>query len=255
MTGRPRISQLDTWGQHSRSVMSVLLKALILCAEDSFGGAILETEMTNQLFFGILRARRALLEAGEDVPDGIPAIDARNSPSPETIGTAAVRKLPDIQWGYQDDTDPEPVSSARVFHIECKRIGDATLDGKYVDEGVVRFTTLGHRYGKDVRDGAMVGYVVEGDLLNALPGVNNKLSSAGLSTIAVVSSYAPAVSCLSHNFERPFAKSPFTLQHAWVVAVGATSPPQAEGADGAIAAVANAEGRSDSLPGSSTHVN
>lgn len=122
MTGRPRISQLDTWGQHSRSVMSVLLKALILCAEDSFGGAILETEMTNQLFFGILRARRALLEAGEDVPDGIPAIDARNSPSPETIGTAAVRKLPDIQWGYQDDTDPEPVSSARVFHLSLIHI-------------------------------------------------------------------------------------------------------------------------------------
>jgi hypothetical protein len=234
--------------------MSVLLKALILCAEDSFGGAVLETELTNQLFFGILRARRALLEAGEDVPDGIPAIDARNSPSPETIGTPAVRKLPDIQWGYQDDTDPEPVSSARVFHIECKRIGNATLDAKYVDEGVVRFTALGHRYGKDVPDGAMVGYVVEGDLLNALPGVNDKISSAGLSAIAVVSSCSPAVSCLSHNFERPFAKSPFTLQHAWVLTARATDRPRAECVDNAISAVVNADGRSDSLPGSSAQI-
>ena len=255
MTGRPRISQLDTWGQHSRSVMSVLLKALILCAEDSFGGAIMETEMTNQLFFGILRARRALLEAGEDVPVRHSGYRCKEFTLARDYWHAAVRKLPDIQWGYQDDTDPEPVSSARVFHIECKRIGDATLDGKYVDEGVVRFTTLGHRYGKDVRDGAMVGYVVEGDLLNALPGrqqqafvrwIVNDSSCFVLRTGSLLS---------SHNFERPFAKSPFTLQHAWVVAVGATSPPQAEGADGAIAAVANAEGRSDSLPGSSTHVN
>jgi hypothetical protein len=246
MTGRLRISQLDIWGRHSRSVMSVLLEALRLCADDSFSGAVIETDMTNQLFLGILKARRALLQAGEDVPDGIPAIDGRNSPSPGTIGTTAVRKLPDIQWGYQDDTDPEPVNSARVFHIECKRLGDATLDGKYVDEGVVRFTTLVHRYGKDVSDGAMVGYVVAGDLLDALPAVNERLSSVGLSPITVASSYAAAVSCLSQRFARPYAKSPFTLQHVWVVTVGATTSLPAEEGNGTVATIASVDGLSAS---------
>ena len=201
------------------SVMAVLLHALRLFATDCPAELHVETEMTRELYLRILTARRALLNAGEWVPDGLPTLDGRNSPTPDTAGTSAERKLPDIQWGYQDDLEPDPQKSARFFHVECKRLGGADLNSKYVDEGVMRFVSSGHRYGKDVREGAMVGYLVEGKTSDALAGVNQRSATAGLPGVTLVSD-SVQVSILENTLERTFPRSPFKLHHAWVIIYG-----------------------------------
>jgi hypothetical protein len=217
MSIQPRLSQLDLWGRHALSVMRVLLYALRLLGADWPGGLHQETEMTRELYLRILTARRALEEAGEWVPEGLPSIDARNAPTPDTAGTSAERKLPDLQWGFQDSSEPDPYKSARWFHIECKRIGGGQLNADYVDDGIHRFVSQGHRYGKDVAEGAMVGYVIEGEPSDALSGVNQRAAIAGLPAVVLISNTA-RVSILENTLERSFPKSPFTLRHAWVMA-------------------------------------
>jgi hypothetical protein len=196
--------------------MAVVLHALRLLTSDWPDGLHAETEMTRALYLRILTARRALALAGEWVPDGLPAIDARNSPTPDTVGSPAERKQPDIQWGYQDELDPDPQRSARFFHIECKRLGGADLNSKYVDDGIMRFVSLGHRYGKDVVEGAMVGYVVEGQSSDAFTGVNARSATAGLPGVVMLSSEAE-LCLLESTLDRPFPKSPFRLHHVWIV--------------------------------------
>jgi hypothetical protein len=214
---RPRLSQIDFWGKHSQSVIAILKDALTLFAEDDdLVGLSLETDMTRELFLRMLVARRALKDRGVHVPEGLPAIDARNAPTPQTAGSPAERKLPDIQWGYQDDQEPDAFKSARFFHIECKRLGNTTLNSSYVDEGIKRFVTLEHRYGKDVGNGAMVGYLVDGRPEEAIVDVNGASSNASLPQLNLISAGEP-VSIYHHELERPFQKSPFRLLHAWVV--------------------------------------
>ena len=198
------------------SVMAVLLHALRLLVTDGPEDLHLELEMTRELYLRMLTARRALSNAGEWVPDGLPTLDGRNSPTPDTAGTAAERKLPDIQWGYQDDLEPDPQRSARFFHVECKRLGGADLNSRYVDDGVIRFASLEHRYGKDVREGAMIGYLVEGRTSDALADVNQRSATAGLPEVLLVSDN-DYVSVLESTLDREFPKSPFKLHHAWVV--------------------------------------
>jgi hypothetical protein len=216
MSSQPRLSKIDLWGQHAMSVMAVLLRALVLLATEWPDGLHLESEMTRELGLRILTARRSLKLAGVPVPEGLPVIDGLNSPTPDTAGTSAERTRPDIQWGFQDDFEPDPHKSARCFHIECKRLGDRELNVKYVDEGIVRFISESHRYGKDVREGAMVGYIIEGQVLDALSGVNGRSAIVGLPSVVLVSNTAQ-VSMLENTLDRSFPRSPFKLHHAWVV--------------------------------------
>ena len=219
---RPRFSEIDLWGKHARSVITIVKDALMLFAADDLCGLALETEMTRELYLRMLTARRNLKTRGSFVPEGLPTIDARNSPTPETAGTSAERKLPDIQWGYQDDLEADPRRSARVFHIECKRLGGSALNASYVEEGIRRFVTLKHRYGKDVRDGAMVGYLIEGDAADAVRGVNSASAACALPSLTFISAER-GISTFLHDLDRPFPKSPFRLHHAWVITYRITS--------------------------------
>jgi hypothetical protein len=222
MSSQPRLSQLDLWGRHAISVMAVLLHALSLLAADWPAGLHIETEMTRELYLRILTARRLLETAGEWVPEGLPCIDGRNAPTPDTAGTSSERTLPDLQWGFQDSFEPDPYKSARWFHIECKRIGGSDLNEKYVDEGVQRFVSPGHRYGKDVSEGAMVGYIIEGRAADAISDVNGRAAVVGLPEVVLISD-AAHVALLESTLDRSFPRSPFKLHHAWVLAASAPS--------------------------------
>lgn len=51
------------------------------------------------------------------------------------------------------------------FHVECKRLGYPTsatwvLNKKYVQNGIYRFDSPTHQYGKDVVSGMMIGYII-----------------------------------------------------------------------------------------------
>ena len=105
--------------------------------------------------------------------------------------------------------------SARLFHIECKRLGASTLNALYVKKGILRFIDPAWSYGKDVADGAMVGYVNGSEAAVVLAEVNATSSSLGVPPLTEISESGPRLD-LTHQFERDFDKSPFRLHHVWI---------------------------------------
>ena len=117
------------------------------------------------------------------------------------------------------------------FHIECKRLGSPTssswkLNPNYVHYGIIRFIAESHRYGQHAQSGAMIGYLEDMTCDEIHQEVNAEIEIAK-QTLLSPSKISPlllsqdgwqdkATSCLSHNLERPFPKTPFTLWHFWL---------------------------------------
>ncbi len=126
---------------------------------------------------------------------------------------------PDLRWGYRDTQ----AGITRDFVIECKRlrcvVGPSPLrvSRDYVREGIVRFHDKSKGYGRDVKSGAMVGYVQSGGLDEHLCEVNKTLIKVSLPELAIFGALRRSgISELKHTFPRPFGMSPFDLLHFWV---------------------------------------
>jgi hypothetical protein len=209
---QPRLSKLDLWQKHSLAVMAILQHALeLLVASDVRG---FEPEMNRSLTLFMHMAMKVRRTAGEYVPAGLPVWEARNQPTPDTGGGTSEGKIPDIQWGYFDDQIADAMFAARYFHIECKRLGSAALNRKYVTQGIERFVDEEWKYGKDVGDGAMVGYIAGQGLDTVLSRVNRVLVRAGRPPLDHVTDEGALRIC-RHTLERTFPKSPFDLSHVW----------------------------------------
>lgn len=210
---RLRLSQVDLWQRHVRAVMDVLRRAADLMIANGDHG--LEPDLNRQLLMYMRQAIRDLEEEGLYVPPTDPILEALNQPTPSTKGTSSEDTRPDLQWGYRDSQVADPTDHIRTFHIECKRIGTSTLNPLYVKKGISRFIDKAWRYGKDVADGAMVGYVEGRGPDAALLGINSASSAAGVPMIVGVSAHG-ARRELDHELTRGFTKSPFRLHHVWV---------------------------------------
>lgn len=74
--------------------------------------------------------------------------------------------------GYRDDV---------YFAIECKRLnvisngGRSSLAGAYVEKGMMRFIT--GQYARGLDKGGMLGYVMDGNVLNAIDSVKGAIDS------------------------------------------------------------------------------
>lgn len=73
------------------------------------------------------------------------------------------------------------------LHVECKRLGkknrSKALNENYIKNGVKRFDTLTHEYGKRSPSGMMVGYIINSDRHDILCQVNRHLSCTALPEI------------------------------------------------------------------------
>lgn len=242
---RLHLSQIDLWQKHAAAVKDIIRRAADLMIANGDRG--LEPELNRQLLMYMFQAIRALEEEGIFVPSGYPVLEAINQPTSATKGTSLEDKRPDLQWGYRDSQVSDPTQAARTFHIECKRIGTLTLDPLYLKNGILRFIDQAWSYGKDVGDGAMVGYVEGRGPDVALSRINAASATAGVPQLVLVSQHG-ARRDFEHELSRSFEKSPFSLHHVWVDTrtSGPVSSPQ--GAMGAqseanvIASVADDKG-------------
>lgn len=88
-----------------------------------------------------------------------------------------VRKRPDFTCKL---TNPFAACSNEheiPFHVECKRLGSPTstswiFNKNYVINGIERFDSRGHEYGKRATSGMMVGYIISMSLEAILDEVN-----------------------------------------------------------------------------------
>ncbi len=113
----------------------------------------------------------------------------------------------------------------RRFVLECKRLGKPTssswiLNENYVQNGIHRFVTSPHEYGKGDDTGGMVGYIQSMELNEILEEVNAAARNSSAPTLELTLSSdgwkENGVSELEHELTRNFPISVFFLHHFWV---------------------------------------
>jgi hypothetical protein len=205
------------WDNHERRVLSVLRGALDLLAAQRPTGD--EADLNRALYGCILTANANIRKAGGEAFDYPPTWEGRNPPTPATLALPAERKIPDFLWGYIDHNANDAQEGARLFCIECKKLGARTAAGRiftvdYITHGVHRFVHQDWRYGKDVPSGAMVGYVENLRSTDILREVNAAAKRSALPSLRRAGSSGSREE-LEHTLKRTFAVSPFLLRHMW----------------------------------------
>lgn len=75
------------------------------------------------------------------------------------------KKRPDFTCFFINALAVSPRYFQLSFHVECKRLGHPTsatwvLNKNYVENGICRFDSLSHQYGKGATSGMMIGYII-----------------------------------------------------------------------------------------------
>jgi hypothetical protein len=133
-----------------------------------------------------------------------------------------VRNRPDFTCNMVDPHTDDPETYEISLHIECKRLGYASssswkLNENYVINGIKRFDSIAHEYGKRAVSGMMIGYMVCMEPMEIIQEVNGYLT-AHLSTAPLLSFCFSQVVC---DCEQLLARtnihpSIFKLIHSWV---------------------------------------
>jgi len=233
----------DIWHDHEDRVIEAILEGLnILRSEglirlnviiaDERDKRQIEDKINRELLFCLHRANKRLLQEGRGI-NSDPQYEQRNQPNEQEISPPPPDyKRVDIRWGHFDvlaalNTEGQ---GEKYFCIECKRLGSkipsGRLNPKYIENGILRFTSEGHRYGQHVQSGAMIGYLEDMTCEEIFQEVNTAIDQVE-ETLPPQTKISPllspqtgwqdnAISRLTHQLERPFLKSPFTLWHFWL---------------------------------------
>jgi hypothetical protein len=122
-------------------------------------------------------------------------------------------KKPDFTCKMINTFCSSPEEYTINLHIECKRIGSAILNRYYIDDGINRFDSSTHEYGKRANDGVMIGYIVSStkaaiqqEINDNFPGNIEQLNFKEKSKIEKV------ITRFMRNNVDP---KDFTLHHIW----------------------------------------
>lgn len=109
------------------------------------------------------------------------------------------------------------------FHVECKRLGNPTspswkLNEKYVINGICRFDSMTHEYGKRSSSGLMIGYIISMTPPEILEEVNHYQSRHLPDNVSIIFSFGSGNTWKTRQtMQRKFVKlADFELIHLWV---------------------------------------
>ncbi|MDH1270502.1 hypothetical protein N5C81_23075 [Rhizobium pusense] len=236
MAGLNDIS-INLWPSFVEKVQDIVQAGLQRLAEDAEENGFVascENDLNRELFFRMRRIaadrHKTLLSLSpspvlsrEHTWNLVAAYEANNQPSPDDPErTPRENKRPDFQWSFLDDQATDLDRATRTYVVECKRLGQAigtwTFNANYVVQGIGRYISKSHLYGKDDVGGGMIGYIQSMDVDTIWTEIGHNLDSAGISVLPKLSpvSGSSALHIASHELIRPDASSPFHLSHIWV---------------------------------------
>ena len=216
----PRLADLPLWERHEQRVLAVLRAALRRLPTKQLLGD--EGRLNRELYFLLREVNKENRNSGSDLwLDEMPIWEARSPPTPDTEDSVSEKKIPDLQWRYEDHQEQDARRSERTFVIECKRLGAPSNAGwrfneHYVDDGVRRFAHPDWRYGKNVASGAMAGYVESMTPEEIVADVNGTLGALGVPALKLPQVAGDSLTEMEHSFDRSFRISPFLLVHLWI---------------------------------------
>jgi hypothetical protein len=202
----------ETWACFVNIRMEVFCKALneLSITNDIFND---ENEISKRLNPKLVTICREM-----KLKIGIPVWDTKNRPLTDNdIRSPSSNTRPDFTCYYYD-TNAEANESYEInLHIECKRIGNINvsdnLNGKYITEGINRFDSIEHRYGKYANDGIMIGYIISSTKYDIQGKINEKLPNK-IQKLKFTSE--DKVEKISTKFIREHVKPiDFILHHVW----------------------------------------
>ncbi len=219
---QPSIAALRTWCEHEKRVLELVCQALV---ELRLKPSLPEDEpgLNRALHFSLRRVNARLSRLGRGV-SAPPVWEAQNQPLIDDE-TRAPRedKRPDFQCGFVNLQESDDDRASMFYTIECKRLGRPAsrwiFNVNYVENGVLRFTTEEHGYGKATSSGVMIGYLQNMEPDDVLGEVN--AAGEGRSLPPIILSDGgwgrDGVSRLNHTLTRPARlHSPFDLRHLWL---------------------------------------
>lgn len=218
MSQRPRLSQLDLWATKESECLEVIRAAVGALAKEP-GNDPDEDVLNRRLmrFIDSVLAARSRAGGSSLQP---PAYEGRSSPAPsDPLRASREFKRPDFTWLWIDDLAPNPRLSRREFAVECKRLTPGQRLRLYVTNGICRFQNTTHAYGKDMRSGAMVGYLQSIEMTPARTGVNNAAHAEGIAALDVLHQAEETSGVLAHQLARSYPVTPFALTHVWETVV------------------------------------
>ena len=203
------------WRDFEGLCLRILQKALLDIAREA---TIAEDEdcLNRQLYKAIIRVSYAYIQQGDHLP---PVVYEGSNPPSGSDQKRAKRefKRPDFYWAYIDEYTVSADDSAKQFVVECKRLTrpHAHYTREYVKSGIGRFVARDYGYGKGMASGAMVGYVQDIDLDDAVERVDSIADREVNAPLILRLRRGDSWADLEHELDRPFAVSPFHLKHIW----------------------------------------
>jgi hypothetical protein len=216
---RPSLTRRGLWQTRRVHYLAVFDRALQLLRQHS-ELPVLEKSLVRRLYFTTVTARLELDPKGRFER---PRFEAQNLPDPDSDEVESYEeKRPDIQWVHDDPSASDDRYREKSFVIECKRLGSKTSSGwnlneQYVVGGVHRFRSPQWRYGNQMHEGMMIGFVQDMELHVICDTVNDHLKAHGIPKLRLQGEWKEiGITELDHDFERSFSKSPFLLIHRWL---------------------------------------
>ena len=127
-------------------------------------------------------------------------------------------KRPDFTYGFNNSLAKSAALSEIDLHIECKCIGNNrshswSFNNNYINNGIKRFDSLTHEYGKNAFDGIMIGYIISSNKSDIQNEINGKLPQ---NIEKLDFKNGNKVEKISTKFMRENVKpSDFTMHHIW----------------------------------------
>ncbi len=195
----------------------------------------IEDRVSRALYRCLHQARSNLQKFGRDLMGEL-YWQMPIQPNPNVSSEEHEDNIPDFSWQIFENAvtlaeqSKLDLTLSVYFHLECKRLGSripsGSLNQKYVQKGIVRFVSDGHRYGQHTQSGAMIAYLEDMTCKEILRAVNAAIEQAqqtlppqtkiSLLSLSQDGWQTKSTSRLSHRLERSFPKSPFTLWHFWL---------------------------------------
>jgi hypothetical protein len=143
-------------------------------------------------------------------------------------------KLQRPHWDAKADNEKRPDFTCRLFnpyaesvdlsevdlHIECKCIGNNRksspswiLNMNYINEGINRFDSLSHEYGRGANDGVMIGYIISSTKSEIQEAINEKLPNNIQKLKFITESKVEKI--FTQFFRENVKPADFTLHHIW----------------------------------------
>lgn len=223
--GQLSISDISFWENYKQKVFLVIREALaILVQKTNLPEVEQSTQKKHSLNRELYKCIRSVCNHDAALIYHLPVYEGKNPPGQSVTPADSESKIPDFYWHISNHLADDDEAELR-FVVECKRLGspsssDWIFNENYVLNGIYRFLTDSHEYGKGDEEGGMIGYVQSMTFADILKDVNQAICQSPISITEVLS---PAdgwvengISELEQVLERPFPISPFRLFHFWV---------------------------------------